>query len=97
MRSYEWRQVYEAVVFPAPLQPLIIYRFFAISAAKVRLSEQKTKFWSSKCREIFANSAFRIKIIGRESTNGKGMRKQGAKRQQLVPPHPVVLVFILNP
>jgi hypothetical protein len=48
-------------------------------------------------REIFANSAFRIKIIGRESTNGKGMHKQGAKRQQLVPPHPVVLVFILSP
>jgi hypothetical protein len=48
-------------------------------------------------REIFANSAFRIKIIGRESTNGKGMRKQGERRQQLVPPHPVVLVFILSP
>jgi hypothetical protein len=56
MRSYEWRQVYEAVIFPAPLQPLIIYKFFAISAAKVRLSEQKTKFWSSKCREMLALS-----------------------------------------
>ena len=56
MCSYEWGQVYEAVVFPAPLQPLMIYKFFAISAAKVRLSEQKTKFWSSKCREMLALS-----------------------------------------
>ena len=37
--------VYDAVVFPAPLQPLMIYKFLFISGAKIRISEQKNKLY----------------------------------------------------
>ena len=39
--------VYDAVVFPAPLHPLMIYRFLSISGAKLLISKHITKQISS--------------------------------------------------